>query len=244
MAVAYTDITSLFWWAAHSEVTPSGVVRTTAVVDTGLLVWMVLGRYGGTTPPTPPAPAPSPPPVLDSLSNIVPNRAELGLASAVVGTEVIYSEPSEFDPEEFRAMLRVHPNSEYIRWKQALLNPAYDTRTGTSNSTNLSKWIWNEVDVSRFTAMIRGLKIARQYFPFGDLKDGDIMVTVMIDEIPIDDHDLVIPMGRISATPSGRPDYRTIQQKQILVRGNSVTKGPGTVSSFSESVIGTGTMFL
>ena len=89
--------------------------------------------------------------------------------------------------------------------------------------------------------------IVRQYVQAGDIRNGDVAITCMPDELPLGDHDLFIPIG-LYDNIYPYPDCRVFPNLESFVRGGSKTQGPGTVSSSlsppSNVITGVGTSFL
>lgn len=148
------------------------------------------------------------------------------------------------DPAYQRSLIYASPLSERIRWWKAVHDPNNDEAQGKVNTSGgTDKWLREEQDVSTYRAIVGNTKIARKYFPQGDVMEGDIAITTMAGEIGLGDHDWVMPIGVNDTTWRGLPDYRTTEHKEQVVRGGDETVMTGTVSSFGSTVTGTGTDF-
>lgn len=137
---------------------------------------------------------------------------------------------------EYRAFIYGHPNTQYVRWWRAIINPAISRLTGRGASP-FSKWIWEEQDVSNYRAVISDVRQMKRYLPHGDFETGDMSMMSMSNEIPVGDHDWVVPMG---IEPR---DARTMQYKEPLPRGGFAESPDGTVVSSGTTVTGAGTTF-
>jgi len=169
------------------------------------------------------------------------------MADAIVQPGPILSLAQEFDPEAFRAMIYSHPNGERIRWWKAYLDPAgFTPRAGMTQSGQLAgheKWLYEEqVNTLNYRALIQGSQTARKFLEVGSVQAGDLVVTTMPDELPIEENDWITPWGRTDSLDA--PDTRTIPMREIIVRGATEQKQTGTVSSSAAVVTGVGTSFL
>lgn len=165
--------------------------------------------------------------------------------NAIVGNTTIFSQPQSFDPEEFRSALYASPLAEGLRWWKAAIDPTSNKFTGAYDSAvGKAVWMRTEQSVREFKGVVKGFKVARQMFGTGQIINTDIVVTTMVDEIPIGDHDWIMPVGNL-ITPGRNydQDKRTIQIKCLIVRGSILTEQSGTVSSSGPNVTGVGTTF-
>jgi hypothetical protein len=161
------------------------------------------------------------------------------MSDVIVNRGRVLSQPLEFDPQDFRAICYTHPNSERVRWWKA-----YPQLPLSRGVTSQAKWSHVEQDVSAFRAIVQGERIARRYFPeAGQILSGDLFVTTMPDEIPLSDHDWIMPIGRFQQGDETLPDARTFTWKERLTRGAVLVDKAGTVSSSGTNVTGSGTAF-
>lgn len=162
------------------------------------------------------------------------------MSDVIVGRTPILSLAEELDPEEFRRMIYAHASSQRVRWWKAYKELALSTGVTTAD-----KWSRVEQDARPFRALVQGERIARRYFPDeGAILSGDILVTTMPDEIPLADHDWLIPMGRFEQGDGLLPDAPTFVYKERIVRGSAnPVVGVGTVASSGSNVTGTNTTF-
>lgn len=161
---------------------------------------------------------------------------------AVIQTERGYSLPVTLQPERFRASLLASPLATRIRWWKARLDTAFVDEYGETDAENeKGKWAWDEQVVGNYRVAIEASRSGRKYSQPGDMRTGSIQVTYMPDEIPLGDHDLIMPIGRVD---NYLPDARHDGYKESLVRGEVLTPVTGTVSSSGTAVTGTGTDFV
>ena len=151
----------------------------------------------------------------------------------------VASYETSLEPEEWRSFVYGHENSQRIRWWQAVIDPTYQRVTGRANpGTGATRWLHEEQDVSRFRAVVSDSRNMKRYMPQGVFEIGDLSLVCMPDEIPVGDHDWVMPMGRQAG------EAWLLQCKEPLVRGSHQDKLAGVVSSSGTTVTGSGTHFL
>lgn len=145
---------------------------------------------------------------------------------------------SLLEAQEFRAFIYSDENAQHIRWWRAVVDPAFNRATGKATpQANTVKWLHEEQDVSRFQAIISDARVARRYYPQGSFVLGDLVMMTMPDEIPVDDHDWVCPIGGASG------EARLLRSKEPMIRGARIEAGEGTASSAGNVIVGTGTAF-
>jgi len=174
-----------------------------------------------------------------------------GSASATppvaTGCQDANSYPLDFNPEYFRAAVYGNPLREQVRWWQAELDPAYDDTSAVTSAALPSKYLRVERVVSAYRVVVRNSKVALKFFPFGAIKDSDILLTAMPDEIPLGDHDLISPTGRgdeaTCPVTSATALSRTIEYKEVLKRGEFEISQAGTLSGTGNTVTLSGGVF-
>ena len=148
----------------------------------------------------------------------------------------------DYDPELFRAEIRANPNSERIRWFKSRLSPTASRSKGVQSKDG-KLYDYVEQTVLRQTrAKIEDERIVKNYIQSGEVQSGDIAVTVMLDEIPLADHDIIIPIGRYDGNYPA-VDARVFPFSDLYTRGKDTIKLAGTISSSGTTVTGTGTQF-
>jgi len=150
--------------------------------------------------------------------------------------------PLSVDPEHFRGMIYASPDSEHIIWQKAFLDPVFSS-SSTDADAGKVKYIYETQDTKDRRVVIAGEKMSRKY-EYAQMEMGDIVITSMQDELPLSDHDLIIPVGREAVNVNFQEDARTFSYKQLLTRGRESHAMSGTVSSSAAAVAGSGTRFL
>jgi hypothetical protein len=150
----------------------------------------------------------------------------------------VFGLEQSFESDQFRSFVYTHPNSENINWWQAVRDPAWNPKTQTA--TGNAGWLRTYQSLpSPYRAVIQGARMARKYFPQGEVQTSDLTVTTMPDELPIGDHDWIIPMGK-----DGPQNARTWRYSENLIRGETLVNLAGTVTSASlNQITGVGTTF-
>ena len=146
-----------------------------------------------------------------------------------------------FDPEHFRAAIYRDPEGQRLWHDRATLDPRYD-KVAAQPAQGTSKWVYTRQNTLGYLAQISPADTMRRYIDSGQLETGDVVVTVMPDEINLGDHDLITPLGRTDAP--GNPDAVTLEQKTVLIRGGTLVPQTGTVTNAGPTLTGTGTSFL
>lgn len=154
---------------------------------------------------------------------------------------IVRSPEVGLDTADFRQMIYAHPASQIIRYFQTSLDPSYNIQ-GPTAGTLYSKWLRSEVDVSMYMALVQNATRARHFIPgIGDVGQGDLVITVLPDQIPLADHDIVIPCGR--TVTGNTPSSTVFTNREVIRRGSTLLPQSGIVSSTTSVVTGVGTTF-
>ena len=146
----------------------------------------------------------------------------------------------DLQPEDFRSLIYSHENRQFIRWWKAIVDPSFNRLSGAAfPQSNKTRWIYEEQNVARYMAIVSDTKNMKRYMPQGSFESGDLTLMCMPDEMPISDHDWVLPLG---PTLSGY-DARTSIAKEPLIRGQRSEVGVGTLTSSGTAVTGSNTYF-
>lgn len=145
------------------------------------------------------------------------------------------------DTADFRASIYRHPASQRIRWFKTAVDPAYNIQ-GPTAGTLYSKWLRNEIDVGSYMALVMNANRARQFIPgIGQVEQSDLVLVVLPDQIPLADHDVVIPCGR--GAGGNAPVSTVFTRREVIRRGSTLITQAGIVSSAGAVVTGAGTSF-
>lgn len=150
----------------------------------------------------------------------------------------------QMEPEEWRAMIRTHPLSQRVRWWRASVDVSFNPRTGMQAATaNKTKWIHEEQDTRDFRGVVQDGRVSKRYLQQGEHISGDMTFMSMPDELPVGDHDWIVPIGR-ALDMNRNQDIRLLQYKEAVMRGSVAADGAGTVSAAGTAISGDGTVFL
>lgn len=149
----------------------------------------------------------------------------------------------DLDPEDFRSMIYGNENSQVIEWYRAIIDPDYD---GTRNQADADKFKWlreRQPQAANYRVAIADARVMKRYLPQGEFIAGDLTVMFMPDEMDIGDHDWIIPLGRVEASPLSRTNAKLLTSKEPMQRGKTEIAMAGTISSSGTAVTGIGTDF-
>lgn len=152
----------------------------------------------------------------------------------------------DWDVSQFREMIHTDPSAEAVRWWRALPNPGIDPLSGSLPwGVSDQKWIREEqTTAAPYMALVQVPDARTRYLPQGVLRDGDIVITSMPDELPIAEHDWVCPIGKPVQSKYSAVTGRTLTYKALITRARATITLSGAVSSNGVTVTGSGTEFL
>lgn len=165
----------------------------------------------------------------------------------------------------FRSALAMHPEAQRVRWLRAAKAPGMDKHRSLAapppavaaaaggRSTGLV-WVREEQDTGGALALVRSERTVKRLFPqMLEIRTGDVSITVMPDEMPLGERDVIVPMGRADDA-DGLPLAARVTEKEVLTRGAGPAPSPapaGTpgvgsivIPAGGVSVSGVGTAFL
>ena len=155
-----------------------------------------------------------------------------------------HSDPQDFDPEEFRALIYNSPMSTRVRWWRALPDPTFNKTAGqAATATGGAKFIRTEQQQRNFRVLPSGLKTVKRYLQQGQFENSDMSFMFMPDEFLISDHDWVCPIGRVDGGTLSTVNAPVNVYKDYLIRGSVQLPQAGTVSSSARVITGVGTQF-
>ncbi len=147
--------------------------------------------------------------------------------------------------EAFRRQIYTDQNSQRLRWFEAFSDPTFNQDTGEADtkSGHAAMSYCEREDTRHFRALVVPANRGNErHFPQGSLTTGSILVHSMPDELPLSQHDIIVPIGQ--SDTNGIPNGAWDIGKETIIRGSGPRLlGAGLVSVAGASVTGTGTVF-